>query len=216
MAWTAVALSVDVERGAALPVILQGQEIALWRSASGAIQAWEDRCPHRGMRLSFGFVRGEELACLYHGWRFGTDGGCRAIPAHPDLDPPRTIAATGYRAHESGGFVLVDVTGGGGDAPSLPDADPVRSLTVRRSLAVVERILDAPDARRHGPVAALPFREASLTVALHAVAPEETAVHVCAPSGSGADVRLAAAAWTEDLRRTLERTATLPPLELQS
>lgn len=211
----AVALSVDVERGAALPVILDGREIALWRSASGAIQAWEDRCPHRGMRLSFGFVRGEELACLYHGWRFGTDGGCRAIPAHPDLDPPRTIAVTGYRSHESGGFVFVDTAGEDREAPSLPAAEPVRSLTVQRSRTAVEEALGIPAEPRHRPVAEIPVRGATLTVAFHPVAPLETALHVCAPSGSSTDIRLAAAAWTEDLRRTLERAATHAQLELQ-
>jgi len=38
-------------------------DIAVWRSVSGVVNAWENRCPHRGMRLSHGFVRGESLAC---------------------------------------------------------------------------------------------------------------------------------------------------------
>ena len=32
----------------------------------------DNRCPHRGMALSA--VR-ENLACLYHGWHFGCEGG---------------------------------------------------------------------------------------------------------------------------------------------
>ena len=58
------------------------------RSSSGATRpalphVWEDRCPHRGMRLSMGFVRSDRIACLYHGWQYGTDGHCLYIPAHP-------------------------------------------------------------------------------------------------------------------------------------
>ena len=73
--------------------ILCEAELAVWRSASGRIAAWRDRCPHRGMRLSHGFVRGESLNCIYHGWTYGADGACRRIPAHPEVVPPATIRA---------------------------------------------------------------------------------------------------------------------------
>ena len=62
-----------------------GPEVAIWRDGSGAVHVWQDRCPHRGMRLSFGFVRGDELSCLYHGWRYGADG---AVPLHPRASRP--------------------------------------------------------------------------------------------------------------------------------
>ncbi|GIS36806.1 MAG: hypothetical protein Ct9H90mP8_2260 [Pseudomonadota bacterium] len=29
----------------------------------------DNRCPHRGTRLSLGFFSGKQLACLYHGWQ---------------------------------------------------------------------------------------------------------------------------------------------------
>ena len=35
-----------------------GYRMVLWRGLDGTPYALEDRCPHRGMRLSFGFVRG--------------------------------------------------------------------------------------------------------------------------------------------------------------
>ena len=52
--WTAVGLSGDWEPGAVAGVIVEGREWALWRGVSGKAHIWEDRCPHRGMRLSFG------------------------------------------------------------------------------------------------------------------------------------------------------------------
>lgn len=43
--------------------------------------AYADRCPHRGARLSNGSIVNGDLACPYHGWRFGSDGACHLIPA---------------------------------------------------------------------------------------------------------------------------------------
>ena len=82
MAWTAVCIAADLPAKVVMPSVCDGTDIAVWRSASGQLAAWADRCPHRGMRLSHGFVRGEALNCIYHGWTYGADGGCTRIPAH--------------------------------------------------------------------------------------------------------------------------------------
>jgi phenylpropionate dioxygenase-like ring-hydroxylating dioxygenase large terminal subunit len=39
-----------------------------------------DRCPHRNAALSGGRVRGGEIECPYHGWRFGGNGRCTLTP----------------------------------------------------------------------------------------------------------------------------------------
>ena len=54
--------------------MVNGEDIVIWRSVSGEARAWENRCIHRGMRLSFGQVRGEQLSCRYHGWLFDLNG----------------------------------------------------------------------------------------------------------------------------------------------
>jgi phenylpropionate dioxygenase-like ring-hydroxylating dioxygenase large terminal subunit len=73
-----------------LPVRVLGQDLVLWRSADAnqAVQAFDDRCPHRGARLSLGRVVGDQLQCAYHGWCFGREGACRSIPAVPGFVPP--------------------------------------------------------------------------------------------------------------------------------
>jgi phenylpropionate dioxygenase-like ring-hydroxylating dioxygenase large terminal subunit len=128
-AWTPVALARDLPLLGVLPVCVDGMDVALWRSASGRVAAWADRCPHRGMRLSHGFVRGEALSCIYHGWSYGSEGQCLRIPAHPDLAPPEAIRVPVFQAMEHGGLVWV--------APKATDALPpavdgtaLRSLTV--------------------------------------------------------------------------------------
>jgi vanillate O-demethylase ferredoxin subunit len=74
---------------------LAGYELVVWRAQDGAINVWENRCPHRGVRLSMGHHRGDTLQCQYHGWQFGSgDGACRFVPAHRDAAPPAVAVKT--------------------------------------------------------------------------------------------------------------------------
>ena len=74
---------------------LERSELVVWRAEDGAINVWENRCPHRGVRLSLGHHRGDALQCQYHGWQFGSgDGACRFVPAHPDAAPPPVSVKT--------------------------------------------------------------------------------------------------------------------------
>ncbi|MFO1188761.1 MAG: aromatic ring-hydroxylating dioxygenase subunit alpha [Alphaproteobacteria bacterium] len=58
-----------------------GEPLLIGRARDGAVFAWRDICPHRGMPLSYGTFDGCEVSCSYHGWRFGPDGQCTAIPS---------------------------------------------------------------------------------------------------------------------------------------
>lgn len=89
---------------------VEQHDVAVWRSSSGVVSAWENRCPHRGMRLSYGFVRGESLACAYHGWHYNCSGECHYIPAHPELTPPRSIRPTIFSVMEHAGLLWVDIS----------------------------------------------------------------------------------------------------------
>ncbi len=100
-----VALSADLPPASVLPARLASASLAVWRAQGGAVLAVADRCPHRGMRLSHGFVRGEALSCIYHGWRYGKSGRCLAIPAHPGLEPPEAIRVAIYRTEERDGII---------------------------------------------------------------------------------------------------------------
>lgn len=101
-------------------------DLAIWRSASGVVSAWENRCPHRGMRLSHGFVRGESLACAYHGWHYDCAGACHYIPAHPELQPPKTIMPTIFSVIEQAGLVWVNTVGN-----ASPESIPKNTISVR-------------------------------------------------------------------------------------
>jgi nitrite reductase/ring-hydroxylating ferredoxin subunit len=136
--WHAVALSSAVEPGTTSGVVVESQELVIWRDQAGTAHVWEDRCPHRGMRLSFGAVRGDRLACLYHGWQYDGAGQCRAIPAHPELVVPKTIKVMTYQVTEAFGMIWMSPAA---EAPGpivfdAPAIAPLRSLTLDCPLSV--------------------------------------------------------------------------------
>lgn len=57
------------------------RKIVLWRDNDGEVHAIEDRCPHRGARLSLGWNLGNRLACWYHGVEVNGDGAVIDVPA---------------------------------------------------------------------------------------------------------------------------------------
>lgn len=128
--WVPVALGRDIEPGAATGTTVDGASVALWRDTGGTLHAWADRCPHRGMRLSLGFVREDRLVCLYHGWQFDGAGSCRHVPAHPTMEPPRTVKPTRYRVLERSGLAWVSTTDTTDDAVPDTVATPVRSVWI--------------------------------------------------------------------------------------
>ena len=105
--WYPVALSRRVRDGRVCATAFAGERIALYRGASGAVHALEDRCAHRQVPLSMGVVEGETLRCCYHAWAYRGDGRISQIPylSKGDGRPPRGVR--GYPVREAYGFVFV-------------------------------------------------------------------------------------------------------------
>lgn len=121
--WHPVAAAKMVGAGAILQATLFGQELALWRSADGAVRAWEDHCPHRGTRFSIGRVEQDTLVCAYHGWRFSAEGRCTGIPALPGFVPPASACAKAYPAKERYGLVWVCLGSPAADVLPFPECE---------------------------------------------------------------------------------------------
>ncbi|WP_026793090.1 Rieske (2Fe-2S) protein [Pleomorphomonas oryzae] len=128
--WIPVALSADLPPATVIPAHTPSGILALWRSASGKLTALADRCPHRGMRLSYGFVRGEALSCIYHGWSYGLTGQCQRIPVHPELIPPAAIKAASYAVEERNGVIWIAFEQPETPPPALEGFKPLRSITL--------------------------------------------------------------------------------------
>ncbi len=112
--WYFVAPSSAVKPGRLTRQEMLGEPVLLGRTVAGAVFALRDICPHRAAPLSAGRLTREadgreSVECPYHGWRFGADGGCVAIPSlvdGQDFDVSR-IAVRRYPVAESQGMVFV-------------------------------------------------------------------------------------------------------------
>lgn len=77
-----------------------GEPVVLFRTASGRAVAFEDRCPHRRLPLSLGYVEGETLVCNYHGLTFDCGGGCVRVPGQKHV--PSRARVRSYPLVEQG------------------------------------------------------------------------------------------------------------------
>lgn len=146
--WYAVGGSDGLAPGALMPATLFGAETVVWRGGDGSVHAWENRCRHRGMRLTLGFVDGDTLACRYHGWRYGAGGECVSIPAHPGMTPPDSFRVSTHACHERHGLIWVSIAADEDQPPAMDgigdDVFFCRSLIVRaRAEDVAARALRA-------------------------------------------------------------------------
>lgn len=79
-AWYIAAWSTDVGEGSLFARTILGEPVVFYRTAGGGLTALEDRCCHRHAPLSKGRLEGEELRCMYHGFKFAADGRCTFVP----------------------------------------------------------------------------------------------------------------------------------------
>jgi phthalate 4,5-dioxygenase len=119
--WLPACLSSELAAdGDPLRLMLLGEKLIAFRDGAGRIGVLDHRCPHRCASLFFG--RNEEggLRCVYHGWKYDTEGRCLDQPnLPPDQDFRHKVRAKSYRVAERGGVVYVYM-GARAAAPPLP------------------------------------------------------------------------------------------------
>jgi len=124
--WYMAELASKVKPAGVTRVILLGEPILIGRTKAGEVFALRDICPHRGVPLSAGkMVDDGTVECPYHGWRFGTDGVCAAIPSlveGQDLNPANIHVRT-YPVHEQDGLVWIYMARAGHEAEA-PAVEP--------------------------------------------------------------------------------------------
>jgi ferredoxin-NADP reductase/nitrite reductase/ring-hydroxylating ferredoxin subunit len=145
--WHPIAASDDLPFRHVFHGQLLGRELAVWRADDGNVNIWENRCLHRGVRLSIGINEGAELKCQYHGWRYANrSAGCTYIPAHPADAPARRITNRTYPMREAHGLVWSSI-GDAAEADPLPAGEwtPLRAMPIN---ATPEMVLSALTAAR--------------------------------------------------------------------
>jgi 5,5'-dehydrodivanillate O-demethylase oxygenase subunit len=79
--WQPIYRSKDLDRARAKPVRIMSEDFTLYRGEEGAPHVVAFRCAHRGTQLSSGWVEGDCLRCVYHGWKYDGSGRCVEQPA---------------------------------------------------------------------------------------------------------------------------------------
>jgi 5,5'-dehydrodivanillate O-demethylase len=131
--WHPVALACEVAPGAARAVRVLSEDLTLYRGESGKAYLIGGRCAHRCTVLHTGRVSGEEIRCMYHGWRYDGAGVCTDIPAE-GRPRPTPVRIEGYPVHEYAGLLFAYLGQGPAPAFDLP-RKPVFEDPDRRVLA---------------------------------------------------------------------------------
>jgi nitrite reductase/ring-hydroxylating ferredoxin subunit len=103
--WYAILRTLDVRRR---PVAVRrlGENLVLFRDTRGTLNCLQDRCPHKGAKLSTGVIRGDNLACGYHGFEYDGEGACRHMPViGREGRVPKKMCTRSFRVRERFGFI---------------------------------------------------------------------------------------------------------------
>lgn len=103
--WHPIALSRSVAPGQAREVRLLGEDLALYRGQGGMPHLLANRCAHRLTKLHTGWIEGDELRCMYHGWKYDARGHCVDRPAERAGSHDR-VRIPSYAVHEYCGIIF--------------------------------------------------------------------------------------------------------------
>ena len=104
--WYQVAWAGEVGSGEVKPLHYFGQDLVMYRGASGHVHVMDAYCPHLGAHLGHGgCVAGDDIICPFHGWRWDSSGGNVEIPYSKRLNKAQTIRT--WPVREYGDLVLL-------------------------------------------------------------------------------------------------------------
>jgi 3-ketosteroid 9alpha-monooxygenase subunit A len=78
--WHCLGLERDFADGKPHAVEAFGGTLVVWSDTKGELHVLDGYCRHMGGNLTNGTVKGDEIACPFHDWRWGGDGKCKSIP----------------------------------------------------------------------------------------------------------------------------------------
>jgi len=106
--WYVILQSKEIKAGKVVGVLRMGERMVLWRDSSGKVVCQADLCPHRGVALSIGCVKGDTLQCPFHGFEYDQTGKCTYVPANGRAaDVPKSLQVVTYETREQHGYVYI-------------------------------------------------------------------------------------------------------------
>jgi phenylpropionate dioxygenase-like ring-hydroxylating dioxygenase large terminal subunit len=114
--WYPIALASEVTAAKPLRVKVLCLSFVTFRDSAGKAHVLSDTCVHRGGALGLGKVKGDSVACPYHGWEYGGDGRCTKVPSlGADAKLPARAKVDSYPVQEKYGIVFAFL----GDLPEV-------------------------------------------------------------------------------------------------
>ena len=126
--WQPVGLSKDLAMGKALPIQVMNQKFTLFRGETGKAHVVGFRCPHRSTQLSNGWVRGDALQCMYHGWKFDGQGHCLERPGEKSTGAFAQANIPAFPTEEHLGLIYAYF--GDGEPPAFPPFEGYKDVGV--------------------------------------------------------------------------------------
>ncbi|MFV8053631.1 Rieske 2Fe-2S domain-containing protein [Mycobacterium sp. 48b] len=103
--WHCLGLTRDLGDGKPHAINVFGQKLVVFRGGDGKINVLDGYCRHMGGDLSQGQVKGNEIACPFHDWRWGGDGRCKNVPYGKRA--PRLARTATWTTLEQDGMLFV-------------------------------------------------------------------------------------------------------------
>ncbi|MBV8083372.1 MAG: Rieske 2Fe-2S domain-containing protein [Chloroflexi bacterium] len=84
-----------------------GEDLILYRDASGKPGLLAEHCSHRGTSLMYGRVEDDCIRCIYHGWAYDREGNLVDAPCEPpNSNLYKSIKHPAYPCVEVGGLIF--------------------------------------------------------------------------------------------------------------
>ncbi|MEU4839220.1 Rieske 2Fe-2S domain-containing protein [Nocardia testacea] len=78
--WHCLGLAQNFRDGKPHSVQAFGTKLVIWADSAGELHVLDAYCRHMGGDLSMGEIKGDDVACPFHDWRWGANGKCTSIP----------------------------------------------------------------------------------------------------------------------------------------
>ena len=126
--WYVAAWDHELIDGKLLGRTLLEEPVLLYKGDSGRAVALDNRCCHRGAKLSNGRLEGDSVRCMYHGLKFDASGRCVQIPGQESI--PAKLCVRSYPLVERDHLVWIWM-----GAPELADPELIIDIPYLRDPA---------------------------------------------------------------------------------
>ncbi|WP_018908406.1 Rieske 2Fe-2S domain-containing protein [Salinispora arenicola] len=115
--WHCLGLADSFRDGRPHAVEAFGTKLVVFADSAGALHVLDGYCRHMGGDLTMGAIKGDEIACPFHDWRWRGDGRCSSVP-YAHRVPPRARTRSWHACEENRQLLVWNDPQG---APPPPD-----------------------------------------------------------------------------------------------